>query len=193
MTRDIFVGIDISKARLDVAVLPTEQSWSVPNSDDGPQGAKRQARAARTTCDRADGSYWGTRAACACNACGRRLARSSPSILATPATSPSPSVSSPRPIGSTLAFWHFLLSASGLPAGPLPDEETRALQDLISRRRGKSSTCSPPSKVALRLRIPVRSVARSSPHIDWLKKRVHILDYDLDQGNQEQSRVAGQD
>lgn len=33
-----FVGIDVSKAVLDVAVLPTEEKWSVPNSSEGVQG-----------------------------------------------------------------------------------------------------------------------------------------------------------
>ncbi|MCH8883209.1 MAG: transposase, partial [SAR324 cluster bacterium] len=31
-TRDVFVGIDVSKARLDVAVSPTEKRWSVAQS-----------------------------------------------------------------------------------------------------------------------------------------------------------------
>lgn len=33
-----FVGIDVSKAVLDVAVLPTGEKWSVPNSSEGVQG-----------------------------------------------------------------------------------------------------------------------------------------------------------
>jgi transposase len=32
---ELFVGIDVSKARLDVAVVPSEQTWSVANDDKG--------------------------------------------------------------------------------------------------------------------------------------------------------------
>jgi len=32
---ELFVGIDVSKARLDVAVLPGEKTWSTTNDDDG--------------------------------------------------------------------------------------------------------------------------------------------------------------
>ena len=34
---DVFVGIDVSKAVLDVAVAPTGEAWSVPNSTEGMQ------------------------------------------------------------------------------------------------------------------------------------------------------------
>jgi transposase len=32
---DVFVGIDVSKAILDVSVSPTGETWSVPNSTEG--------------------------------------------------------------------------------------------------------------------------------------------------------------
>jgi len=32
---EVFVGIDVSKARLDVATVPSEQTWSVGNNDEG--------------------------------------------------------------------------------------------------------------------------------------------------------------
>jgi len=35
---EVFVGIDVSKARLDVAVLPNEMTWSTTNDDDGISG-----------------------------------------------------------------------------------------------------------------------------------------------------------
>src|SRR6185312_15933105 len=35
VTAELFVGIDVSKATLDVAVLPSKESWSVPNSEQG--------------------------------------------------------------------------------------------------------------------------------------------------------------
>ena len=35
MPEDLFVGIDVSKATLDVAVRPSNESWSVPNSEPG--------------------------------------------------------------------------------------------------------------------------------------------------------------
>jgi transposase len=33
--QETFVGIDVSKAVLDVAVVPTGEAWSVPNSAEG--------------------------------------------------------------------------------------------------------------------------------------------------------------
>src|SRR4029077_7315065 len=35
VSQELFVGIDVSKATLDVAVLPTKESWSAPNTDQG--------------------------------------------------------------------------------------------------------------------------------------------------------------
>jgi transposase len=34
-SQDLFVGIDVSKATLDVALLPSRESWSVPNTEFG--------------------------------------------------------------------------------------------------------------------------------------------------------------
>ena len=34
---DLFVGIDVSKAVLDVAVTPSGEAWSVPNTTEGMQ------------------------------------------------------------------------------------------------------------------------------------------------------------
>ena len=35
MSEPLFVGIDVSKATLDVAVLPTGEAWTSPNDPDG--------------------------------------------------------------------------------------------------------------------------------------------------------------
>lgn len=32
---EVYVGIDVAKARLDVAVQPSGQQWSFPNNDQG--------------------------------------------------------------------------------------------------------------------------------------------------------------
>ena len=40
MTQDFFVGIDISKATLDVAILPGDQPWSLANDEQGLQPSK---------------------------------------------------------------------------------------------------------------------------------------------------------
>ena len=41
---EVFVGIDVSKARLDVAVLPNEMTWSTTNDDDGISGLVSKLR-----------------------------------------------------------------------------------------------------------------------------------------------------
>lgn len=43
------VGIDVSKSRLDVAVLPTGDPWSVPNTEDGIQKLVGQIQALGST------------------------------------------------------------------------------------------------------------------------------------------------
>jgi len=42
MTQDLFIGIDISKAKLDVAVSPGEHSWSVSNTEEGIKNSLRR-------------------------------------------------------------------------------------------------------------------------------------------------------
>ncbi len=37
----VFVGVDVAKATLDVALLPTGESWSVPNDDGAIEGLSR--------------------------------------------------------------------------------------------------------------------------------------------------------
>ena len=37
MTQDLFIGIDVSKAKLDVAASPGEHSWTVSNTEEGIQ------------------------------------------------------------------------------------------------------------------------------------------------------------
>lgn len=44
MSQAVFVGIDVSKARLDVAIRPVQQSWSVTNDDDGIAALVNQLR-----------------------------------------------------------------------------------------------------------------------------------------------------
>jgi transposase len=63
---------------------------------------------------------------------------------------------------------------------PLPDEQTRTLQDLISRRRQMLDMLSAEQS---RLSVVHTTKVRREivAHIDWLKKRIHVVDYDLDQ------------
>ena len=34
-SEDRYVGIDVAKSRLDIAVRPDEEQWSVPNEEEG--------------------------------------------------------------------------------------------------------------------------------------------------------------
>jgi transposase len=46
---EVFVGIDVSKKRLDVAVLPSEESFTLPNDPDGVERLTQRVAAARPT------------------------------------------------------------------------------------------------------------------------------------------------
>ena len=46
---EVFVGVDVSKARLDVAVLPTGESFGVSNDDEGFEELHRRLQAVRPT------------------------------------------------------------------------------------------------------------------------------------------------
>jgi transposase len=179
VTQEIFVGIDISKARLDVAVLPGPQAWSVANSDEGL--AELIAKLAQL----------GTPALVLMEATGglerRILALLAAVNLPVIAINPRNARDFAKSVGLLAKTDRIDAHALALFAErvrpscrPLPDEQTRELQDLISRRRQMIDMLTAEQN---RLGTVDTSKVRRQivTHIDWLKKRIHIIDYDLDQ------------
>lgn len=179
MTQEIFVGVDISKARLDVAVLPGPQVWSVPNNDDGLK--ELIAKLAQI----------GPPTAVIMEATGglerRILAALAAVNLPVVAINPRNARDFARSMGlvaktdridaRTLALFAERIRPD---CRPLPDEQTRELQDLIGRRRQMVDML-----VAEQNRLAAAGTGKVrreiTTHIEWLKKRIHVVDYDLDQ------------
>ena len=176
MNQDIFIGIDVSKARLDVAVLPTNESWWVPNTDEGIAELITKVGRPKLIVMEATGGY------------EKRvliglIAADLPAMAVNP--------SNVRAFAKSLGL---LAKTDGIDARvlalfadrirpelrPLADEETRALNDLIVRRRqildmilAEQNRAGTVDNTKVRRKI--------LEHIKWLKKDLHITDFDMDQ------------
>ncbi len=103
MDTAIYVGIDIAKDRLDIAVRPTGTSWSVPNDDAGIDDLRNRLAGLAPSLIVVEASGGYERPVVAALA-----GPDSPSRSLTPArraTSPAPSASSPRRMRSMPACW----------------------------------------------------------------------------------------
>lgn len=179
MTQHLFVGIDVCKATLDVAVLPGEHAWSVPNSEDGIQqliASIHKLGSPKIVLMEATGGLE-----------RRPLALLAAAGLPVTAINPRNARDFAKSIGllaktdkvDAKALALFALKIQPL-CRPLPDEDTRALQDLVVRRRQiVDMLAAEQHRLAAALNLKVRR--QISQHIAWLKKRIHIADYDLDQ------------
>jgi transposase len=176
---EIFVGIDISKARLDVAILPADQSWSVPNTEDGIKEIVAKL------------AQLGPPTTVLMEATGGLERR----VLAVLAAAALPVIAiNPRNVRDFAKALGRIAKTDRIDARilalfaqrvrpdcrPLPDEQTRALQELMSRRRQTLDMLTAEQNRLLVADAP--KVRREIvEHINWLKKRIHIVDYDLDQ------------
>jgi transposase len=179
MAQDIFVGIDISKATLDVAILPTDQSWSVPNSDDGLKDliAKLAQSGPPTTVLMEATGGLEKRVLVTLAAVGLPVLAINPRNVRDFAKALGKLAKTDRIDARVLALFAERVRPD---CRPLPDEQTRTLQDLISRRRQMLDMLSAEqSRLSL---VDTTKVRREIvAHIDWLTKRIHIVDHDLDQ------------
>jgi len=178
MTQDLFVGIDVSKARLDVAVSPGEHSWSVANTEDGIQEFLvriRQLGAPKIVLMEATGGLE-----------RRPLALLAAAGLPVTAINPRNARDFAKSIGLLAKTDRVDAKALALfalrnqpPCRPLPDAQTRALQDIITRRRQMlDMLAAEQHRLGIVENLKVRREITS--HISWLKKRIHVVDHDLD-------------
>jgi transposase len=179
VTQELFVGIDISKARLDVAVLPGQQSWSVPNTDAGLEdliGKLAQLGPPTIVLMEATGGLE-RRVLAALAAVKLPVIAINPRNARDFAKSIGRLAKTDRIDAGVLALFAHRVRPD---CRQLPDEQTRELQDLISRRRQMVDMLTAEhSRLAT---IDTGKVRREiTTHIEWLKKRIHIVDYDLDQ------------
>jgi len=178
-SKELFVGIDVSKATLDVALLPSSESWSVPNTESGIADIITRLRQA------------GTPTLVLMEATGglerQALARIADAGLPAMAINPRNVRDFARSMGmlaKTDAIDAAVLALFAdriRPAWrPLPDEDTQALEALIVRRRQvvdmiaaeKNRLAATPSR-----RVKKEIVS----HVKWLERQLHITDFDIDQ------------
>jgi len=175
---EIFVGIDVSKAVLDIAITPTGEAWSVPNSTEGVLQLIAKLREISPTLVVLEATGGLERRAVAA------LAGAALPVVAV----------NPRQVRDFAKATGRLAKTDAIDAAvlalfadrirpqvrPLPDEETQELEALVVRRRQvvdmitaeKSRlSAAPPSK---RVRTAIGKT------IKWLQKQLEEIDNDLD-------------
>jgi transposase len=174
--QEVFIGIDVSKATLDVA-SSTGEFWSVPNSDQGAQALVAKLAPFRPVLVLMEATGG--------------LERQPLAILAT-AGLPAMAVN-PRNVRDFAKSLGLVAKTDRIDAKvlalfadrirpqwrPLPDEQTQVLQDLITRRRQVLDMISAERSRLSTARGIVKREIRI--HIEWLSKRLQATDHDLDQ------------
>ena len=128
----IYVGIDVAKAQLDVAVRPTDDRWEVSHDDAGVWQMVSRLKAIEPAMVLLEASggldcrWWLPWQPTRC--------RWSSSTPAKCGTSPGPPGSWPRPTLWTQRSWLTSPKQSARPCAPLRDTETQALNSLAARR-----------------------------------------------------------
>jgi transposase len=171
-----FVGIDVAKAQLDIAVRPTGDRWTVPNDEAGIASLVAQLQAVPPTLIvlEATGGY--QRAVVAALAAAglpvvvtnprqtRDFAKATGQLAKTDAL-------------DARALAHFADAVRPTPR-PVPDAQTAALRALLTRRRQLVAMRTAESN---RLSTaPAAVQADIAAHLAWLDQRLATLDNDLD-------------
>jgi transposase len=171
-----FVGIDVAKAQLDIALRPTGERWAVTNDETGIAALVARLQAAQPTLivlEATGGYHRAVVAALAAAALplvvmnprqGRDFAKATGQLAKTD-------------VLDARAVAHFAEAVRPAPR-PLPDAQTEELRALLARRRQLIAM-----RTAEQNRLenaPRRLRADIEAHIAWLNQRVATLDADLD-------------
>lgn len=185
----IFVGIDVSKAHLDVAVRPTEDEWRSENTETGVNEVVDRLKklgpdlVVLEATGRLEGAVvsglavQGVPVVVVNPRQVRDFAKSTGQLAKTDAL-------------DARVIAHFAEAVKPVPR-PLPDEQTRQLSSLLSRRRQLSEMLT-----AERNRLGSadrRMRSRLKAHIRWLKKELLEVDDDLDSAIRESPLWRGKD
>lgn len=175
---DRFVGIDVSKAVLDIAVAPTGEAWSTPNSADGMQDLVKRLREMAPTLIVLEATGGFERRAVAA------LAGAALAVVAVNPRQVRDFAKATGRLAKTDAIDAAVLAlfADRIRPEPrlLPDAETQELEALVVRRRQvvdmitaekNRLSVAPPSK---RVRTAIGKT------IKWLQKQLEEIDTDLD-------------
>lgn len=175
-TTPVFVGVDVSKARLDLAVRPSGDHWSVPNDDTGIATALARLRDLHPTLTvlEATGGFERPLAAAIATA-GLSAAIVNPRHVRDFAKACGTLAKTDRLDAHVLA--HFA-EAIRPPARPLATADALRLDALLARRRQIIEMLTAEKNRLHTAATPVRQGIHS--HITWLQTELKTLDRDLD-------------
>jgi transposase len=172
----IFVGIDVAKAQLDIAVRPTGERWTVPNEDASIATLVTTLQSVQPTLIvlEATGGY--QRAVAAALA-----AAGLPVVVVNPRQARDFAKATGQlaktDVLDARALAHFADAVRPAPR-PLPDAQTEELRALLARRRQlvgmRTAEYNRLGTASGRLHVDIQA------HITWLDQRLATLDDDLD-------------
>jgi transposase len=172
----IFVGIDVSKERLDVAVLPSQERCEFKNDKTGIAKAVTYLSKLGPSLIvlEATGPYHGA-------VCASLLTADLPLVVANPritrhfALSLGLLAKTDKIDAATLARY---AQERRPPVRPLPDTDTRAMQELLARRQQILEMIGAEENRLIGATVRVQKGIHE--HVRWLKRRLHDLDQDID-------------
>jgi len=175
---ELYVGIDVSKSRLDVCLDPTGREWQIPYDEAGIDRLASQLQALEPTLIVIEATG-GLEVRIATTLAGKGLpvAVVNPRQVRDFAKASGRLAKTDRVDAAVLAAFARAIQPQ---VRPLKDEQTRALDDLVDRRR---------QLVGMRVQETLRlGTAASKPlrksltkHIEWLNRQIGDVDRDLTQ------------
>src|SRR4029077_3044832 len=177
-----FVGIDVSKARLDVAVVPSGESFSVPNDDGGIEALVvriRELDAAWVLLEATGGLE--RRALARLVTAGSRAMAVNPRNVRDFARALGKLAKTDRLDAMILARFAEAVRPEWR---PMADEQTQQLQEHLTRRRQLVEMIT--AEKNRLLSVEHRGIRKQiKATIEWLEKQLNINEYDLDQAIKE--------
>ena len=173
--KEWYVGIDVSKAHLDVFVRPEPQGWTEPNSDAGVQAlvGKLQTLKPTAVVMEATGGYEGL-------AAGQLAAAGLPVCVVNPrqvrdfARATGTLAKTDRLDAQILALFAERMRPE---VRPLPDAETQALQGLLARRRQIQEMITAEGNRLAKAASPVKPGIEA--HLTWLQQARDQMDKEM--------------
>jgi transposase len=172
----VFVGIDVAKAQLDVALRPSAEGWGVTNDEPGIASLVSRLQALQPTLivlEATGGLEVPVTAALA--------AAGLPVVVVNPRQARDFAKATGRLAKTDTLDAHGLAhfaQAVQPPLRPLPDAQTQALRALLARRRQLLDMLTAEHNRLSSAPPPVRADIQA--HITWLERRVRDLNRDLD-------------
>lgn len=173
----VFVGIDVAKAELVTGLRPTAESFAVPNDDAGIAAVVKRLKLLSPALIvlEATGGYE-TAAVASLAAAGLPVVVANPRQVRDFAKATGQLAKTDRVDAFILALFAERVRP---PVRPLPDEQTRILNALLTRRRQLLEMLTAEKNRFAHAQDPVRRDIAN--HIRWLERRVADVDKDLDQ------------